>query len=292
VTYAPASLKNLAAFWESNGGVNLGIVGNQRHCQGFHLGRDRIFGACACRPGPSGSCVAGKGWADYSVRTGRDRNGLTDAASAIDLGRLEGTLADLYAFSRWLVGRARANAAGTSDLREIIYSPDGQRVLGWSREAGVDSAPIPGYGDASHLTHTHISFYRDSQARDKRPLFAPYFTQVPDTATGDDMTVKATAKGTTVSGVLRVATDTLVIPTEGLVRLDISQGAVRHALGPYTLDDLPDWGDTYLVTEEGRPGYIRADRVTFTRNDGASSTPSVAYPVTVGGKSAGSVTLP
>jgi hypothetical protein len=106
------------------------------------------------------------------------------------------------------------------------------------------------------------------------------------------MTVKATAKGTTVSGVLRVDNDTLVIPTEGLVRLDISKGAVRHAIGLYRLDDLPDWGDTYLVTEEGRPGYVRADRVTFTRNDGTNTTPSVSYPVTVGGKSAGTVSLP
>ena len=62
-----------------------------------------------------------------------------------------------------------------ADVREIIYSPDGQRVLRWDRERGASSMPRPGEADASHLTHTHVSFYRDSEHRDKVPLFAPYF---------------------------------------------------------------------------------------------------------------------
>jgi hypothetical protein len=166
MTYNPQSLRELGAYWTSQGGVNLGVVGDRAHRKGYHLGRGRIYGA------------SGVGDADYSVRTARDKAGLSEAASAIDLGRLDGSLKKLYAFSVWLVGRCRVDAPGTRDIREIIYSPDGKTVYGWTREAGVASKPIAGYGDRSHITHTHISFYRDSQPRDKLPLFSPFFAQV------------------------------------------------------------------------------------------------------------------
>jgi hypothetical protein len=176
VTSQPDSLRDLGAFWTAHGGVNLGVVGNEKHCDGYHLGQDRIFSSCACKP--KGRCIAGLKNNDYSVRTVRDQSGLTNFASAIDLGRLNGTLPQLQAFSRWLVRRCQANVRGTRDVREIIYSPDGKRVYGYSREMGVASRPILDYGDASHLTHTHISFYRDSETRDKRPLFEPFFDAV------------------------------------------------------------------------------------------------------------------
>ncbi|HSV93276.1 MAG TPA: hypothetical protein VLH81_09370 [Desulfobacterales bacterium] len=174
MTANPRTLRDLGAYWASQGGLNLGVVGSLRtHCRGYHLGRDRIYGPVACRPG--GVARPGLGDADYSVRTARDRAGLSNAASAIDLGRLDGSLEQLRAFSRWLVGRCRANRPGTSDIREVIYSPDGRSVLRWDRERGPSSAPRSGEADDSHLTHTHISFYRDSEGRDKRPLLAPYF---------------------------------------------------------------------------------------------------------------------
>lgn len=162
-TFAPPTLKALAAYWVAEGGISLGIVGDTSHIasgSGYHLGRSNLA------PG------------DYSIRTARDKAGLTDAASAIDLGRLDGSLTKLQAFSVWLVAQGRSNATGTSDIREIIYSPDGVKVYGWSREAGVRSTPILNYGDSGHLTHTHISFYRDSEGRDKVALFRPYFTLV------------------------------------------------------------------------------------------------------------------
>ena len=45
------------------------------------------------------------------------------------------------------------------------------------RYSGVDGEihAGEGNGDESHITHTHISYFRDSEARDKVPLFAPYF---------------------------------------------------------------------------------------------------------------------
>lgn len=169
MTYSPKTLQDLGTYWTRQGGVNLGVVGNTAHTKGYHLGKDRIFDGS----GP------GIGTSDYSVQTARDKAGLTNAASAIDLGKLDGSYANLRTFSKWLVAQARKNAPGTRDLREIIYSPDGKTVLRWDRQRGYASAPRPGEADASHLTHTHISFYRDSEGRDKRPIFAPYFAPPP-----------------------------------------------------------------------------------------------------------------
>lgn len=165
MSYAPRSLLDLQAYWRAQKGVSLGIVGDTRHTKGYHLGKDRIYDGA----GP------GLGDADYSVKTTRDKRGLTNGAAGIDLGKLGGSYVNLRTFSKWLVARARANAPETSQMREIIYSPDGKTVLRWDRQRGYASAPRPGEADSSHLTHTHISFYRDTEAKDKRPIFAPYF---------------------------------------------------------------------------------------------------------------------
>ena len=177
MTYNPRSLQDLGAYWTIHGGVNLGVVGNDKHCAGYHLGRDRIYSACACRP--DGTCEPGRGAKDYSVTNSRDKAGLTNAASAIDLGKLGGTYAGLRVFSTWLVMQCQAKAPGYRDVREIIYSPDGIKV---QRYSGIDGAihTGPGNGDGSHTTHTHISYFRDSEDRDKTLLFAPYF--LPDTS--------------------------------------------------------------------------------------------------------------
>lgn len=160
MTYAPIKLVDLGWYWASHGGVNLGIVGDNRHVfagTSYHLGKDQLADNA------------------YSVRTARDRAGLSNAASAIDLGKLNGSYANLQKFSTWLVQQARHNAPGTSDMREIIFSPDGKQVLRWDRERGWDSSPRTGEADDTHLTHTHISYYRDSQARDKLTPFKAYF---------------------------------------------------------------------------------------------------------------------
>ena len=186
MSFAPKSITALSQFWTDRGGVPLGIVGNQKHCSGYHLGRDRIYSACACKP--DGTCEPGQFGNDYSVQHKRDKAGLTDAASAIDLGKLGGTLAGLYDFSEWLVKQCMADRTAYRDIREVIYwSASKGRV---QRYSGVDNEIHwgPGNGDLSHKTHTHITFFRDSVARDKVPMFAPYFA-LPDTSTGD--TVKA-----------------------------------------------------------------------------------------------------
>lgn len=170
MSYVPASLASLGSYFRTVNVVNLGVVGDASHnAKGtsYHLGRDRLLSTA------------------YSIKTVRDRNGLTDAASAIDIGRVAGSLGKLRSLSTWLVSQARWNAAGTSDIREIIYSADGRTVLRWDRERGYASAPRAGEADSSHLTHTHVSYYRDSQRRDKVALFKRYFATrpLPDTST-------------------------------------------------------------------------------------------------------------
>jgi len=171
MSYAPKSISNAMAVWTSNGGVNLGVVGNTGHTVGYHLGKDRIYDGS----GP------GIGDSDYSIKLARDKAGLTNAAAAADLGRLNGSLGQLQSFSKWLVGRCKANAPGTSDIREVIYSPDGTAVKRWDNNAKVlyTGGDGTGQGDNSHRTHTHISFFRDSEARDKTIIFSPYFTPAP-----------------------------------------------------------------------------------------------------------------
>jgi hypothetical protein len=176
MTFAPAPLTKLAAFYKAHGGVPLGIVGNTAHTVGYHLGKDRIFDGT----GP------GLGANDYSVKLARDKAGLTNAASAIDLGKINASLAELRTFSKWLVAACTAEKAGYRDVREIIYSPDGVKVQRWSGEDGQIHTG-PGNGDDSHRFHTHVSYYRDSESRDKIALFSPYFTSTPTEDTMPDL---------------------------------------------------------------------------------------------------------
>lgn len=279
MTYAPASLKALATYWMSRGGVNLGIVGDAAHQAraSYHNGRDVITKYGRTRE------------TDYTIRTDRDWRGLTDAASAIDLGQLQGSYRGLREFSSWLVARCRINVTGTDMIREIIWSPDGATVLRWDRERGYASAPRAGEADSSHLTHTHISFYRDTEGQDKIGLFAPYFeedtmatyfpvvtrTPFPAPATwrvaagttlrGYDpaqpgKVVKevrfaspSMAHATARVGVSWVGTDKPPIP-RGYPFLEVSDGAFKGLLiveAQVTLDPIPDPCEARIVEARG-----------------------------------------
>lgn len=201
MTFAPPTLVALGAYLVAHDAVNLGIVGDASHVAtgtSYHLGKDRL--------------VAGA----YSAVQARDVAGLSNAASAIDVGRINGTLTGLQAFSRWLVSSCRAAWGDvhdpTHDIREVIFSPDGDTVYRWeSLDNQVRTGP--GQGDLSHLTHTHISYYRDSEFRSKIPGIAPYFE-------GDDVKVTKvirqlwTAVGT--DGVLRPEPIRTLAPSDRL----------------------------------------------------------------------------
>ncbi|MDG4784364.1 hypothetical protein O7626_41120 [Micromonospora sp. WMMD1102] len=147
----------------------VGIIGDPNHRGGYHCGRDRVDDD------------------DYSVReSSRDRSGLTEAASALDIGQWSTTVAgkrhDLRSMSIWLVAQCKAGAADTRDIREVIYSPDGDVVKRWDRLGKRSS------GDSSHRWHTHISYHRDATraGRDLTALFRRYLTTIGLAAGEDD----------------------------------------------------------------------------------------------------------
>lgn len=162
MTFAPQSLKDLGAYIVSQGCVNLGVVGDTAHTAkgvSYHLGADQLTATAYSRIHP------------------RDKAGLSNAASAIDIGKVKGTLKNLQTLSNWLQGQLAARAIDTLDIRELIYSPDGLKVMHWDSPTQTlyTGGTGTGHGDNSHLTHTHVSFFRDSEARPKTSLFARYF---------------------------------------------------------------------------------------------------------------------
>jgi hypothetical protein len=142
--------------------ASFGVVGDDSHANagtGYHLGKDAL-----------------KTSAYSIVESSRDRNGLTNAASAFDWGNfsitVKGRTHNLRTMSRWMVAECQAGAPDAADIREIIYSPDGKTVKRWDR-LGIRST-----GDGSHTGHTHFSWFRDSEKRDKTALFRRYFISI------------------------------------------------------------------------------------------------------------------
>lgn len=140
----------------------VGIKGDDSHANAgtsYHLGKDALRSDA------------------YSVvESSRDRAGLTNAASALDLGAfsivVKGRTHNLRTFSVWLVAQCRAGAADVADIREVIYSDDGVTVKRWDRLGKRTT------GDSSHLLHTHESWFRDSENRDKTAHLRRYFTEI------------------------------------------------------------------------------------------------------------------
>ncbi|MCD0446449.1 peptidoglycan-binding protein [Glycomyces sp. A-F 0318] len=157
MTYEPATLSALQEYLHDQTGLShaaLGVVGDRTHRGGYHCGWDR-------RSKNSRGDLADYSWEDSS----RDSRRKTNAASAIDIGSFD----DLRAFSLWLVKQCREGTADTRDIREVIYSPDGRKVKRWDR---LDQSST---GDASHRWHTHVSFFRDAENRDKLAVFRRWF---------------------------------------------------------------------------------------------------------------------
>lgn len=179
MSFAPGSLLAARKVFQDNGtglsAVELGIVGDTDHEEGgdsYHLGKDQL------RPR--------NGDDRYSVdESPRDRNP-TNAASALDIGWFSivrnGKTHNLRTFSTWLVAQCAAGTADTQWIREVIYSPDGKVVKRWDRLGRRSS------GDKSHLGHSHVSGFRDSENQDRAAVFRRYFAEIE----GDDMPLTGT----------------------------------------------------------------------------------------------------
>lgn len=217
MTFAPATLTALAAYWKQQGGVNLGIVGDLAHQRraSYHNGQDAIE--------KHGRTAA----TDYTIRLARDREPhLTNAAAAIDLGKLDGTLSELWRFSNWIVAECLTDATKRKDVREVIYSPDGRTVQRY--DGAVNRVKVE--GDDSHLWHTHISYYRDSEKRDKVALFSPFFLPDTDTEGGHDVAINT--RGLTLEShhavTLPAGTNVYEYPEDGAPLIGEFGGAVPY----------------------------------------------------------------
>ncbi len=237
MTFAPPTLVALGKYLVSQGCVNLGIVGDTAHQTtgtSYHLGKS------ALKPDA------------YSRQTARDKAGLSEAASAIDIGKVAGALVGLQKLSNWLARECANRAIDTLDIREVIWSPDGSKVLRWDRE-GIP----PTTGSDSHLTHSHVSFYRDSEFRDHTQVFRRYFeeAEVITAIVGEDWRPTQNAAGTS-NGVLRRtpsrAADLVRDAAGNVVRLT---GVVR------TIAEVKADGNDWRLTKYGDdPAYfLRAD---------------------------------
>lgn len=155
MSYAPNTILAARTYIIGRTGLNpaaVGIVGDVAHGgEGYHSGWDGLRLAY--------------GRDDYSVSESPRDGNPTDAAMALDIGEFKGWLD----FNRWLVAQCKAGAADTQDIREVIYTLGDGVVRRWDR-LGVRSG-----GDDSHLFHTHLSYFRDSEGKDKTALFRRYF---------------------------------------------------------------------------------------------------------------------
>jgi len=152
MSYAPQTLLDLRWYLKAQMGLSdneLGIVGDSNHTYGYHLGRDRL------------------GTNDYSARLLRDRNGLSNAASASDIGMFP-RLVELTAF---LV--TQASSGGTTMIREIIGPGSDGRAYDWDSQNGWNPS-LRSKGDA-HEWHCHISWFRDTEFEEKISLFRKFF---------------------------------------------------------------------------------------------------------------------
>lgn len=163
--------------------VALGIQHYSPQGGGYHEGNDLL-------------AQAGRLTSDYSKReTHLDQPG-SNNASAIDIGYFDVKLSNgrrvtLRDHSAWILDHW--NEAWF--IRELIYSPDGKTVK------RKDRLGIRTTGDNSHLTHDHISYFRDYTLNPAIPAFHQRFW--------DDMG-RTNQKGTTDVGFvieLNVGTD-------------------------------------------------------------------------------------
>lgn len=111
-------------------------------------------------------------WATYSRTESRRDNRVEAYAAALDIGHFANGKANLRHFSIWLVEQCKKGVSWTQNIREVIYSPDGYRVVRWDR-LGVRNT-----GDESHLWHTHISFFRDSRCGGALAMVRAYIAYV------------------------------------------------------------------------------------------------------------------
>lgn len=155
MTFAPADLLAVRNYLHGVTGLSLnslGIVGDSAHraSGGYHEGRDDL-------------AAVGRLGRDYSVRQSRDKAGLTNAASALDIGEfavaINGRTVTHRTLAAGIVAAMKRGDPWAACVRQVIWSPDGVNVTQF------DSIGEQHGGNASHRSHDHISFWRDTEGR-------------------------------------------------------------------------------------------------------------------------------
>jgi hypothetical protein len=148
--------------------ADIGIVGDGAHARtgGYHEGHDVLVAIGRYHPGAQ---YVGSSVEDYSCRLGRDRAGLTDSASALDIGAQwprGGRLAWLR-FNNSLVRTLQAGDPALAAIRAVNYSPDGTSRHRIDRQYGFNV--IEDSTDSVDV-HTHIEWYRDTEGNRQTSL--------------------------------------------------------------------------------------------------------------------------
>lgn len=199
MSYTPTTLAIARDYLHRKTGLSLaalGVVGDPAHGgEGYHVGWDRLRSAY--------------GRNDYSVNQSPRDASPTDAAMALDIG----SFPRLREMSIWIVKQCQAGTADSADIREVIYSPDGRVVKRFDR-LGRQSG-----GDDSHLWHTHISYFRDSEDRDKAALFRR-FLEGGAVANADETERTAFNGDAWGAGIFMLSPKVDIKTTAGVIKVD------------------------------------------------------------------------
>lgn len=140
--------------------VSVGVIGDDRHAAtgGYHIGKGALVAIGRYHP----RAAAGSASEDYSCRKQRDRAGLTDNASALDIGYNwpNGGNPAWLRFNRLLVADLQAGHPALNAVRATNFSRDGRERKRIDREHGFGE--IDDSADSVDI-HTHIEFYRDTE---------------------------------------------------------------------------------------------------------------------------------
>ena len=128
--------------------VMAGVVGDVRHMNppmGYHVDPDELPGS------------------DYSVQTQRDRTGADQHPHDASAWDLHFGPAEMIVVTNRLLAAARKNDPRMKAVREFCGTRDGRNTYPWDLHGNV-SEGINSW-DSGHLSHVHISFYRDASAK-------------------------------------------------------------------------------------------------------------------------------
>lgn len=184
----PDSLAAVRQFVSDAAGVpraNISIRA-ARSSRGFHAGRSDIYGAF------------GQGDKDYSVKAPRNKAGLTNASSAVDVKvPYKGAGSMLRQLTASLVAQAASGQDGGMIFEVIGPDPATGKANYWGVLSNWQARPA--WADASHEWHVHVSFYRDTEYADRAAVYRRFFEGYtgPKAKARTKRRATATAKPTT-----------------------------------------------------------------------------------------------